>query len=116
MIAAQSRSILRRIAPARPIAARVNEGITLQRNVFSRLGGPAIYCSGATWLDVESNRFDDCDRRRPAGEQPRVIVLRNMDESTVASNEAKRPGKIVMIDCTATVKVGDNGPLTNAMA
>jgi hypothetical protein len=95
---------------------RVNEGITLQRNVFSRLDGPAIYCAGATWLDVESNRFDDCDRRRPAGEQPRVIVLRNMDESTVASNEANGPGKIVMADCTAKVKVGDNGPLTSAMA
>jgi hypothetical protein len=43
-------------------------------------------------------------------------VLRNMDESTVASNEANAPGKIVMIDCTAKVKVGDNGPLTNATA
>lgn len=97
-------------------AARVNEGITLQRNVFSRLGGPAIYCAGATWLDVESNRFDDCDRRRPAGAQPRVIVLRNLDESTIAANEANGPGKIVMIDCTDKVKVGDNGPLTNALA
>lgn len=97
-------------------AARINEGITLQRNVFSRLGGPAIYCSGATWLDVESNRFYDCDRRRHAGEQPRVIVLRNLDQSTIASNEANGPGKIVMIDCTEKVKVGDNGPLTNAIA
>jgi hypothetical protein len=106
-------------APHRTSAAavgRVNEGITLQRNVFSRLDGPAIYCSGATWLDVESNRFDDCDRRRPAGEQPRAIVLHNLDESTVASNEANAPGKIVMIDCTAKVKVGDNGPLTTATA
>jgi hypothetical protein len=97
-------------------AARINEGITLQRNVFSRLGGPAIYCAGATWLDVESNRFYDCDRRRRAGEQPRVIVLRNLDQSTIASNEANGPGKIVMIDCTEKVKVGDNGPLTNATA
>jgi hypothetical protein len=96
--------------------ARVNEGITLQRNVFNRLGGPAIYCAGATWLDVESNRFDDCDRRRPAGEQPRAIVLRNLDQSTIASNEANGPAKIVMIDCTEKVKVGDNGPLTNATA
>ena len=35
-----------------------------------------------------------------AGEQPRAIVLRNLDESTVASNEANTAGEIVMIDCT----------------
>jgi hypothetical protein len=96
--------------------ARVNEGITIQRNIFSRLDGPAIYCAGATWLDVESNRFDDCDRRRPPGEQPRTIVLRNLDESTVAANEANAAGKIVLIDCTDKVKVGDNGRLTNVTA
>lgn len=96
--------------------ARVNEGITLQRNIFSKLGGPAIYCAGATWLDVESNRFDDYDQRRPAGTQPRAIVLRNLDESTVAANEANVPGQIVLIDCTEKVKVGDNGPLTNAIS
>lgn len=108
------------IAPRRSstatTVARVNEGITLQRNVFSRLGGPAIYCAGATWLDVESNRFDDCDRRRMPGEQPRVIVLRNLEQSTITSNEANGPGKIVMIDCTEKVKVSDNGVLTNATA
>jgi hypothetical protein len=96
--------------------ARVNEGITLQRNVFSRLGGPAIYCAGASWLDVESNRFYECDTRRAAGVQARVIMLRNLDQSTISSNEANSPGKIVMIDCTEKVKVGDNGPLTNATA
>lgn len=96
--------------------ARVNEGVTIQRNVFDRLGGPAIYCAGAAWLNVESNRFDDCDRRRAAGEEPRAIVLRNVDESTVVANVANAPGKIVLIGCTEKVKVGDNGPLTNAMA
>jgi hypothetical protein len=101
---------------AKTSIARVNEGITLQRNVFSKLAGPAIYCAGATWLDVESNRFDDCDRRRTAGTQPRAIVLRNLDESTVAANEANAPGKIMLIDCTEKVKVGDNGLLTNATA
>jgi hypothetical protein len=93
---------------------RINEGITVQRNVFSQLGGPAIYCAGTSWLDVESNRFSDCDRLRPAGAEPRAIVLRNLDESTITGNEASAPGKIVMVGCTDNVKVGDNGPLTNA--
>jgi hypothetical protein len=93
---------------------RINEGITVQRNVFSQLGGPAIYCAGATWLDVESNHFNDCDTLRPAGAEPQAIVLRNLDESTIAGNEATTPAKIVMIGCTEKVKVGDNGPLTNA--
>lgn len=93
--------------------ARINEGITLQRNVFSQLGGPAIYCASASWLDVESNHFSDCDMRRTAGEAPRAIVLRNLDESTIAGNEAAAAAQIVMIGCTDKVKVGDNGPLTN---
>jgi hypothetical protein len=95
---------------------RINEGITVQRNVFSQLGGPAIYCADASWLDVESNRFSDCDMRRSAGEKPRAIVLRNLDESTIAGNEATTPAKIVMIGCTEKVKVDDNGPLTNAIS
>jgi hypothetical protein len=93
---------------------RINEGITVQRNVFSQLGGPAIYCAGASWLDVESNHFSDCDRLRPAGAEPRAIVLRNLDESTITGNDASAPAKIVTIGCTDKVKVGDNGPLTNA--
>jgi hypothetical protein len=93
---------------------RINEGITVQRNVFSQLGGPAIYCAGASWLDVESNHFSDCDRLRPAGAEPRAMVLRNLDESTITGNEASAPAKIVTIGCTDKVKVGDNGPLTNA--
>ena len=93
-------------------ADRINEGITLQRNTFHDLGGPAIYCAGATWLDVESNHFNNCDTLRPAGAAPWVIVLRNLDQSTITSNEAATPAKIVMIDCTDKVKVGDNGPLT----
>ena len=93
---------------------RINEGITVQRNVFSQLGGPAIYCADASWLDVESNRFGDCDRLRPAGAEPRAIVLRNLDESTITGNEASAPAKIVMIACADKVKVGDNGLLTNA--
>jgi Right handed beta helix region len=95
---------------------RINEGITVQRNVFSQLGGPAIYCADASWLDVESNRFSDCDTRRSAGEKPRAIVLCNLDESTIAGNEATAPAKIVMIGCTEKVKVDDNGPLTNAIS
>ncbi len=97
---------------ATPIA-RVNEGITVQRNTFRDLGGPAIYCGGAAWLDVESNRFNSCDTLRPAGQEPRAIVLRNVDESTIMGNEASVPAKIVMIDCTEKVKVADNGPLTS---
>jgi hypothetical protein len=93
---------------------RINEGITVQRNTFRDLGGPAIYCDGAAWLNVESNRFNNCDTRRPAGAEPRAIVLRNLDQSTITANEASTPAKIVMIDCTDKVKVGDNGPLTNA--
>jgi Pectate lyase superfamily protein len=93
---------------------RINEGITVQRNGFYDLGGPGIYCAGATWLDVESNRFNNCDTRRPAGDAPRAIVLRNLDQSTITANTAATPAKIVMIDCTDKVKVGDNGPLTNA--
>jgi hypothetical protein len=99
---------------AAAIPNRINEGITVQRNVFSQLGGPAIYCAGASWLDVESNHFSDCDRLRPAGAEPRAIVLRNLDESTITGNEASAPAKVVMIACTDKVKVGDNGPLTNA--
>jgi pectate lyase-like protein/parallel beta helix pectate lyase-like protein len=95
-------------------AARINDGITVQRNTFRDLGGPAIYCAGASWLDVESNRFNNCDTRRPAGAEPRAIVLRNLDQSTITANDASSPAKIVMIDCTDKVKVGDNGPLTNA--
>lgn len=95
-------------------ANRINEGITLQRNIFHDLGGPAIYCAGATWLDVESNRFSNCDTLRPAGAAPWAIVLRNLDQSTITTNQAATPAKIVMIDCTDKVKVGDNGPLTNA--
>jgi hypothetical protein len=41
-------------------------------------------------------------------------VLRNLDLSTITANEATAPARIVMIDCTDKVKVGDNGPLTNA--
>jgi hypothetical protein len=95
-------------------ADRVNEGITLQRNTFQDLGGPAIYCGGATWLDVESNRFNLCDTLRPAGQEPRAIVLRNVDESTITGNEASMPAKIAMTACTEKVRVADNGPLTNA--
>lgn len=97
-------------------ASRINEGITVQRNVFSQLGGPAIYCADASWLDVESNRFNDCDTRRSAGEKPRAIVLRNVDESTIAGNEATTAAKILMIGCTEKVKAADNGPLTNAIS
>jgi Pectate lyase superfamily protein len=93
--------------------ARINEGITVQRNTFRDLGGPAIYCGGAAWLDVESNRFNSCDTLRPAGQEPRAIVLRNVDESTITGNAASVPAKIVMIDCTEKVKVADNGPLTS---
>jgi Pectate lyase superfamily protein len=93
---------------------RINVGITVQRNAFYDLGGPAIYCAGATWLDVESNRFNNCDMLRAAGEQPRAIVLRNLDQSTITTNDASAPAKIVMIDCTDKVKAGDNGPLINA--
>jgi hypothetical protein len=95
-------------------ATRINDGITIQRNTFRDLGGPAIYCAGAAWLDVESNRFSNCDTRRPAGAEPRAIVLRNLDQSTITANEATTPAKIVLIDCTDKVKVGDNGPLTSA--
>jgi hypothetical protein len=93
---------------------RINEGITIQRNSFRDLGGPAIYCAGAAWLDVESNHFNDCDTRRAPNTEPRAIVLRNLDQSTITANDASAPAKIVMIDCTDKVKVGDNGPLTNA--
>jgi Pectate lyase superfamily protein/Right handed beta helix region len=106
---------LKRSQPSTP-ASRINEGITVQRNVFSQLGGPAIYCADASWLDVESNRFSDCDTRRSAGEKPRAILLRNVDESTIAGNEATTPAKILMIDCTEKVKADDNGPLTNAIS
>jgi hypothetical protein len=94
-------------------AERINEGITLQRNTFHDLGGPAIYCAGATWLDVESNRFNNCDTLRRAGAEPRAIVLRNVDESTITGNEGSTPAKIVTIACTEKVKVSDNSPLTS---
>ena len=99
---------------AAALVGRVNEGITLQRNIFSQLGRPAIYCAGASWVDIESNHFSDCDMLRAAGAEPRAMVLRNLDESTITLNEAKVAAKIVMMDCTDKVKSGDNGALTNA--
>jgi len=97
-----------------PPAHRINEGITIERNTFRQLGGPAIYCAGSTWLDVESNRFSDCDLLRSEGAAPAAIVLRNVDESTITLNEASTSAKIVMVDCTEKVKVGDNTSLTAA--
>lgn len=99
-----------------PSANRINDGITLQRNIFNQLGSPAIYCAGASWVDIESNRFNDCDTLRAPSTQPRAMVLRNLDESTVMLNEAKAAAKIVTIDCTDKVKVADNGLLVNANA
>ena len=93
-------------------ASRINEGITLQRNTFSKLGGPAIYCAGASWLDVEFNHFNDCDQRHPAGKTPRAVVLRNLTDSTIATNDAKAEASIVMIACTDKVKAVDNSTLT----
>jgi Pectate lyase superfamily protein len=95
-------------------AHRINEGITIERNTFRQLGGPAIYCAGSAWLDVESNRFQDCDLSRAEGATPAAIVLRNVDESTITLNEASTSAKIVMIGCTEKVKVGDNTALTPA--
>ncbi len=95
-------------------AHRGNEGITLQRNTFSHLGCPAIYCADASWVDIESNHFDSCDMAHAAGATPRAIVLRNLNESTVTLNDAKAAATIVMVDCTDKVKAGDNGLLTNA--
>ncbi len=94
--------------------ARINSGITLQRNTFTQLGGPAIYCAGANWLDVESNRFRDCDLLHAEGTTPAAIVLRNVDESTLTQNEAANDAHIVLIDCTDKVKVTDNTNLTTA--
>ncbi|HEX6772627.1 MAG TPA: right-handed parallel beta-helix repeat-containing protein [Acidobacteriaceae bacterium] len=94
--------------------SRINEGITLQRNVFFQTGGPGIYCAGATWVDIESNRFNHCDMLAPAGETPRAVVLRSVDEGTISGNDGSGPAAIVPIDCTEKVKVGDNGPLTVA--
>lgn len=93
---------------------RINEGITLQRNAFFQTGGPGVYCAAATWLDMESNRFNNCDMLRPAGENPRAIVLRNLDESTITLNSANAPAKIVTIDCTNKVKISGNGSLAVA--
>jgi hypothetical protein len=93
---------------------RINEGITVQRNTFRRLGGPAIDCSSASWVDIESNHFNDCDMLRSTGAEPRAMVFHNLDESTITLNDAKSPAIIVMTACTDKVKVGDNGLLTMA--
>lgn len=94
--------------------SRVNEGITLQRNTFNRVGGPAIYCAGASWLDVESNHFNDCDQRRAKGAVPRAMILRNLTDSTIALNDARADATIVMVDCTDKVKATENGTLSIA--
>ena len=93
---------------------RINEGITIERSTFRRLGGPAIYCAGSAWLDVESNRFEDCDLLRTEGATPAAIVLRNVDESSITLNEAGASAKVVMIGCTEKVKVRDNTALSSA--
>jgi hypothetical protein len=98
--------------PLEAPAYRVNEGITIERNIFRQLAGPAIYCAGSTWLDVESNRFHGCDLLRAEGAAPAAIVLRNVDESTITLNEASTSAEIVMIGCTEKVKVGENTFLT----
>lgn len=93
---------------------RVNEGITLQGNTFARVGGPAIYCAGASWLDVESNHFNDCDQRRPQGATPRAVVLRNLTDSTITLNDSRSNANIVLVDCTDKVKAAENGVLAIA--
>lgn len=102
--------------PLEAPAYRVNEGITIERNIFRQLAGPAIYCAGSTWLDVEWNRFHGCDLLRTEGAAPAAIVLRNVDESTITLNEASTSAQIVMIGCTEKVKVGDNTSLTNVIS
>ena len=92
-------------------AARVNQGITLQGNTFDGSGGPAVYCAGTSWLDVESNHFNNCDQRRPQGATPRAIVLRNLTDSTITLNDARANANIVMVDCTDKVKAVENGTL-----
>jgi hypothetical protein len=95
---------------------RVNQGITLQGNTFDGAGGPAIYCAGTSWLDVESNHFNNCDQRRPHGATPRAMVLRNLTDSTITLNDARANATIVMVDCTDKVKAVENGTLEIAGA
>ncbi len=99
-----------------PTAIRVNEGITVQGNTFNHLGGPAVYCAGASWLDIESNHFNDCDLRRAAGTIPRALVLHNLTDSTITLNDARADASIVMTECTDKVKASDNGTLSIAKA
>ncbi len=100
--------------PSTTPGGRVNSGITLQRNTFNRVGGPAIYCAGTSWLDVESNHFNDCDQRRTHGATPRALMLHNLTDSTIALNDARADATIVMVDCTDKVKATENGTLTIA--
>jgi hypothetical protein len=97
-------------------AQRTNQGVTLSRNLIGNVTGPAIDCASASWLTIEGNSFGRCDASarpgdKPRADKPRVIVLRNVDQSQIDGNQSKLAQEIVLIACTETVVAVNNEPL-----
>ncbi len=86
---------------------RVNQGITIQRNSFTRDGGAAIRCSAASWVTIEGNIFGPVDRNAGAA-TPQAIVLRNVDQSFLQMNQSKVQQSILLIGCTERVQAAEN--------
>jgi hypothetical protein len=95
---------------------QMNEGVTVARNFFGNVTGPAIDCAGTSWLNVEGNSFGKCDVTAAANGKPRAIVLRNVDQTQVDGNQSKLAQEIVLINCTDKVATENNGLLVAVKA
>lgn len=90
---------------------RINQGVTLSRNLFANATGPAIDCASASWVTIEGNTFGRCDVSARPGDKPRAIVLRNVDQSQIDGNQSKLAQQIVLIGCTDTAVAVNNEPM-----
>ncbi len=91
---------------------RVNQGITIERNIFTQDGGAAIRCASASWVTIEGNIFGRADGMVAGAGTPQAIVLRNVDQSFLESNQSKAEQHIVLIGCTEKVQSAQNVLLT----
>ncbi len=97
-------------------AQRINQGVTLSRNLIANVTGPAIDCADASWLTIEGNTFGRCDGAARSGDKPRAIVLRNVAQSQIDGNQSKLPQQIVLIGCADTAVAVNNAPMVAVKA
>ncbi|MGI8772766.1 MAG: right-handed parallel beta-helix repeat-containing protein [Acidobacteriaceae bacterium] len=97
-------------------AQRINQGVTLSRNLIGNVSGPAIDCADASWLTIEGNTFGRCDVSARPADKPRAIVLRNVAQSQIDGNQSKLPQQIVLIGCTDTAVAVNNEPMVAVKA